>query len=180
MREEIIAKRYAMGLYKAIDSKEFEDIKSELNGFLEILNSNKELKEFLLNPFYTKRQKKSVVEAILNELKFSDKTSNLILLLIEKGRLHYLSFIIGEFVKVWEEENNVYPVTIYTPLKLDSETKKEILKSLEKKFGGKVSPEFLTDKKLIGGILIKYKSTYYDGSVSGALNKLKEKIIKEN
>lgn len=180
MREEIIAKRYAIGLYKAVDKKRFEEARDELKAFLEILNSNSDLKEFLLNPFYTKNQKKEVVQTILDEIKFSEEISNLILLLIDKGRLHYLSFIINEFIKVWEDENNVYPVEIYTPLKLDSETKKEILKSLEKKFGGKVSAEFLIDKKLIGGILIKYKSTYYDGSVAGALNKLKEKIIKEN
>ncbi len=180
MREEIIAKRYALGVYKAIEKKDFEGIRDELKGFLEILRSNKELKEFLLNPFYTKKQKKEVVQAVLKEIKFSEITSNLLLLLIEKGRLHYLSFIIDEFVRIWEEENDIYPVKIYTPLKLDAGIKKEILKSLEKKFGGKVSAEFVLDKSLIGGILIKYRSTYYDGSISGALNKLKEKIIKEN
>ncbi len=180
MREEIIAKRYALGIYKAIDGKNFEETKNELNAFAEILRSNRELKEFLLNPFYTKSQKRSVVEAVLKEIKFSDVSSNLILLLIDKGRLHFLPFIINEFVKIWEDENNIYPVQVYTPLKLDAQIKKEILKSLEKKFGGKVDAEFILDKSLIGGILIKYKSTYYDGSISGALNKLKEKIIKEN
>ncbi len=180
MRADIIAKRYAKGLFEAIDSNNYEKIKEELTSFLKIYNTDKELKPFLENPFYTKYRKIEVMREILKHIDYSEEVKSFINLLTEKNRISFLPYIIDEFIKIWEENNNVYPVDIYTSTKIDSTLREKIISVLEKKFKGKISPRFFISEELIGGILIKHKSTYYDGSVKGILNNLKEKIIKES
>ena len=180
MRAEIIAKRYAKGLFEAIDEGLYEKVKDELNSFLNILETDKELKPFLENPFYTRYQKIEAMQNILKHIKFTEEIKSFINLLVEKNRISFLPYIIDEFIKIWEDKNNIYPVEIYSPIKLDSELKEKVVDALGKKFKGDIAPRFHIDEKLIGGILIKYKSTYFDGSIEGTLNNLKEKIIKES
>ena len=180
MRAEIIAKRYAKGLFEAIGINRFEEIRKELESFLNILDTDKELKPFLENPFYTRYQKIEAMDSILNHTNYSEEVKSFINLLVKKNRISILSYIIDEFVKIWEDKNNIFPVEIYSPMKLDPELEKKVVEAVGKKLKGKISPKFFISEELIGGILIRYKSTYFDGSVNGTLNNLKEKIIKES
>ncbi len=180
MRAEAIAKRYAKGLFEAIDEKSYGKIKDELISFFNILETDKELKPFLENPFYTRYQKIEAMQNILKHLKYTEEIKSFINLLVEKNRISFLPYIIDEFIKIWEDKNNIFPIDIYSPIKLDSELKEKVVGALGKKFKGEIAPRFHIDENLIGGILIKYKSTYFDGSIVGALNNLKEKIIKES
>ena len=180
MRSKIVAQRYAKGLYTAIKKSEFEKIRDEFEKFLSVYNEMEFVRDFFSNMFYTKNQKIEVIEKISNTLKLDERLKRFFVLLVKKRRISMVSEIYDEFVKVWERESNIYPVEIISAKKLTNEEKNKIEKAFSKFLSGKLNPTYSIDEKLIGGVIVKVGSTYYDGSIKGALNKLKETIIKEN
>lgn len=49
--------------------------------------------------------------------------------------------------------------------------------SIKKKFNQSAEVELHIDENLIGGVIIRYKDDYFDGSIAGQLEKLKQKLI---
>jgi len=177
--ETTIAKRYAKGLYKAIEKNNYSKIEKQLKAFSKLLSTNIELKNFFENPMYTRKEKSALIKKILSNLDFIDLINRFFILLAENNRMNLLPEIIDEIKKIYFKDNNVFPLDVYTPMKLDKEEKEKIINTFRKKLKGKIKAEFYVDKKVIGGILVKYKSTYYDGSIMGFLNKIKDNILKE-
>ena len=66
------------------------------------------------------------------------------------------------------------PQTSAVPLK-DSETK-GIVDLIAKQTGKKIIAESDVEPKLMGGVRVQYGNSVLDGSVSGALKRLKERL----
>ncbi len=179
MSSKIVAERYAKGLYLAIGKKNFSNIREQFESFVKFYRENKELQEFFLNMFYTKNQKIEVIEKICDSAKFDDKLKRFLVLLVKKRRISIVEVIYEEFIKVWHRDNNIYTIEVISAKSLNEKEKKSIKEAFSKKFGGKIEAKFYEDSSLIGGVLVRVGSTYYDGSVKGAIEKLKETIIKE-
>ena len=58
MREEIVAKRYAKGLFESLTAEEtFDRVRDELAGFVELLRREEDLSGYLCNPMLEKTAK---------------------------------------------------------------------------------------------------------------------------
>ena len=80
-----IAKRYARAFYEiAAEENQLEKYYRELSGFAAIINSSKDLKEFLANPIFDQSEKKAVIESILQRTDISGITANFLKLLADK------------------------------------------------------------------------------------------------
>ena len=181
MRENSLAKRYAKALVGTIkDREEYVEIKEGLEDFLKLLNQNEDFRVGMETLFFSKKQKKEMIDTLHNKIKFKKKLYNFFLALIEENRMALLDLIIGQMEELWYERNGIEKLRVYSAVKLNENQEKRLIHELEKSYNRKVVIEKEVDKSLIAGIKIQRGSIFYDFSVNGNLNKLKQALIEES
>jgi F-type H+-transporting ATPase subunit delta len=60
---------------------------------------------------------------------------------------------------------------------LQDQERAKIEKEVAELAGTRVNATFLEDKSLIGGAIVRIRSTIYDGSVRGRLERLRERLV---
>jgi F-type H+-transporting ATPase subunit delta len=94
----------------------------------------------------------------------------------ENGRLGILStvsLLFAEYRNEWAKE---VEADVVSATELSSEQQQQISVSLEKRLARKVKLNCSIDASLIGGVIIKSGDLVIDGSVSGKLSRLSEKL----
>ena len=132
----------------------------------------------LLSPKHDAEVKKGVVEAIASKKGFNPTTKNFLLLLVDKGRLPLLPEMYRSYQKLSDEKAGRMNAAAVTASQLTEPLIKEIVTSLEKRTGKKVSLSSEVEPALIGGVIIKIGDIIYDGSIKTQLNKLRDNIKK--
>ena len=179
MKTGAAAQRYAKAVFSlGVDSGEFERIGQEIGAVVEAIDTNDALRVILLSPQHDAEVKKGVVEAIASKKGFNLTTKNFLLLLVDKGRLPLLPEMYRSYQKLSDEKAGRVNATVVTASQLSEPLMKEIITSLEKKTGKKVSLSSEVDPALIGGVVIKIGDIIYDGSIKTQLHKLKDNILK--
>ncbi len=84
--------------------------------------------------------------------------------------------ILKEFTRLVRLELSNRHAVIESPAVLDAVSVKQITGNLQKKFGGDITTEFLTNPALLGGLRIKLGSDVWDGSISSRLATLSKQI----
>jgi len=178
MKSHILVKRYTLGLVNSVKNEaEFSALLRELSAFNGLLQTHKDLKDTLLNPFLPLSRKLQIAQELLAATSTEKKAERCILLLVENGRLELLPQIIESLPDAWNDEKgvNTYEVASVVPLSDDQRKKLKVkLERLEKK---PVVLKYRLDPELVGGLMIKRKNIVYDISIKGSLLRLKEKII---
>ncbi|HNX42391.1 MAG: ATP synthase subunit delta [Candidatus Aminicenantes bacterium ADurb.Bin508] len=181
MREEIVAKRYAKGLFESLTADEtFDRVRDELAGFVELLRREEDLSGYLCNPMLEKTAKVSLLESLFAKTGSSSLVNRFLLLLVEKRRVEILEAVLKHYVLLGQESRNIFPVEVSSPLPLTESEKEALTVVLEKRLGGRVEAEYRIDPSLIGGLVVRSGTTFFDGSVAGKIRRLKETIVKES
>ena len=87
-----------------------------------------------------------------------------------------LKKIFSEFNNLLDEKNGVIEVTVTTTDSIDRTVKNKIQLSLEKTLNCKIKLKEITDKSIIGGIILKVNSIMIDNSIR---NKLQDYNLSE-
>jgi len=65
-------------------------------------------------------------------------------------------------------------VTVKTVMPLNADLKVKTINFISKKAGNETEIEYIIDKNILGGIIIKIGDVVYDGSIKRQITKLKE------
>lgn len=169
-----IAKRYARAFFElAEEEKKLEQYYSELSLFSSIIEKNKDLKGFLVNPIFDQEDKKRVLEQVINKLSLSPMTINFLKLLIDKRRIDVLADIESCYRQQMDEVLKKLRATVKTAFPLSEEMLAYVISGLEKMTGKQVEVTVETDESLLGGIMIGVGDTLYDGSIKSQLNNMR-------
>jgi F-type H+-transporting ATPase subunit delta len=101
---------------------------------------------------------------------------NLVAVLIDHRRTHFLEPIIRQLEKELDTRLGFVEAQITSARMLDSSEKSEFEAQVGKLTGKKVRAHYGEDASLLGGAMVRVGSTIYDGSVKGQLERLKEAI----
>ncbi len=179
MSAQRIAIRYATPLLDlSIEQKVEDKVKSDLDSFIELCESNRDFLLMLNSPVIPHLRKAGIVKKIfqgkVNELtmKFFDIT-------IRKNRENVLYEIAQEFISLFNQKKGLQKATLTTAVAVDAKLKKEF-EGLVKSLTGK-SPvlEEKVNSEIIGGYELTIGDKRLDASVSGQLRSLKLKFSKE-
>ena len=91
-----------------------------------------------------------------------------------------LYLIISQMEELWYEKNGIEKFKVYSAVELSENQEKRLIEELEKYHKKRVIFEKEIDKSLIAGIKIQKGSVFYDFSINGNLNKLKDALLEEN
>jgi F-type H+-transporting ATPase subunit delta len=126
-------------------------------------------------PTISEQEKLSLVEDV-----FSGKTSgnvyNFLRLLTVNERMGSFPQITRAFKTMYNNRFDIAEITVTSSLPLTDELRGKISAKMEKITGKLVSVTEKVDKSIIGGVMIDYGNTRYDGSVKTRLAELKKEI----
>ena len=177
MKSHILVKRYTQGLVGALaDEPEFITVQRELAEFQELLSSHEALKGTLASPFVAARKKTRVIKDVLAVSGFTAKTSRLILLLFEHGRLDLLGDMLEALPVIWNERRGVATFDVSSVVTLADAQKKRLKAELERLEGRPVFLRYSIDPRLVAGLSLQRGNVVYDASLRGHLAKIKERI----
>ncbi len=152
---------------------------AELRSIAELLKQNPELRNVWENPAIPAKEKRGVLDAIVRREGFSKPARNLMAVLMDHRRVHFLEAIIKQLQKELDARLGIAEAEITSAHPLGEPDKRVLEGQIEKLTGKKVRARYQQDGSLLGGAVVRIGSTVYDGSVLGQLERIKEAMSSE-
>jgi len=178
MITQVISRRYAHALFLSTREKGLIDLAYEqFNDLNNLLVADASLMNFLKAPQVLEESKISLIRNVFKE-RLENLFVEFVVVLIEKGRIGYLSNIIKEFNYLVETEKGIGRVTVLTARKISESQREALTAKLVKKTGLKIFLEEKVDPSIIGGMIVKMYDQIIDGSVEYALKMVQDRLEK--
>ena len=149
---------------------------AELHAIATLLAESSDLPRVWENPAVPADQKRSLLDAIAQRDGISKQVRNLVAVLIDHRRMHFLDPVIKQLEKELDARLGFAEAEIISSRDLGDAEKREVEAQVEKLTGKKVRARYAQDASLLGGAVVRVGSTIYDGSVKGQLERMKEAI----
>jgi F-type H+-transporting ATPase subunit delta len=173
-----VANTYARAFADVVLSAHLDSDRSisELRTIASLLNQSSDLRRVWENPAVPAEQKRGVLDVIVERDGISKQVRNLVAVLIDHRRVHFLGPIIVQLEKELDARLGFAEADITSARPLVDAEKREFEAQVGKLTGKKVRARYGQDASLLGGAVVRLGSTIYDGSVKGQLERLKEAI----
>jgi F-type H+-transporting ATPase subunit delta len=149
---------------------------AQLRAIASLLAESSELRRVWDNPAIPAEQKRRVLDVIAERDGISKQVRNLVAVLIDHQRIHFLEPIITQLEKELDARLGFAEAQITSARALSDAEKQEFVAQVGKLTGKKVRARYGQDAALLGGAVVRIGSTIYDGSVKGQLERMKEAI----
>jgi F-type H+-transporting ATPase subunit delta len=170
-----IARPYAEALFRVAKSGNlaaWSDLVSEMAA----VAGHPDVKAFAGNPKHSDQQ---IVDTFLSLLKssVSAEAKNFVAMLVENGRLVLLPEIGIQFHALKNAQEGAADAEIASAFELSDAQVKELVATLERKFGRKLKPSVTVDQSLIGGVRVTVGDEVLDSSVRAKLQKMHTALL---
>ena len=173
-----VASTYARAFADVVLSRHLDADRSiaELRTIASLLAESSELRRVWDNPAIPADQKRRVLDVIAKRDEVSTQVRNLVAVLIDHRRMHFLDPIILQLAKELDARLGFAEAEITSTRELGDAEKREFEVQVGKLTGKKVRAQYEQDASLLGGAVVRVGSTIYDGSVKGRLERIREEI----
>jgi len=152
-----------------------DELLADLKNVNEKINTNLDLKKYLLDPQIKFEKKKQALRIVFQNF-INEKTYNFLFILIKDKRLNYLNKIIEDTIKKRKEKENLLEAIIESVVPLESMQENMIKQMLAEKTNKQILIKNLINADLIAGLRIKLEDVVIDNSVQGKIERLRNKI----
>ena len=167
-----VGRRYSKAIFEIAEEKnQVKEIYEMLNSAMVLHRTDKESKNFILNPLNDNEQKKSVLNKIFG--KDNSENLNILLYILDKGRMNCIKYIVAEYLKIYYKKNRILDVRATFTKELTDEQKKKLINKLSQKTGKEINLEIKIDKNILGGGIIRIGDKIIDGSIRRELDNWK-------
>jgi F-type H+-transporting ATPase subunit delta len=171
-----LARRYAKALFLAAQGdRQVQKVGDDLDGVMNALEQSGMMKAYLQNPRIPRSNKLARLNEVFGK-EIQPVTLRLLQLLIRKRRETLLHAVYSEYQKLREEFEGVVRTTILSAVYLPEDQQLALIRKLETDTGKRLIPSFEVDSKLIGGVRVELGDYQIDGSVAGALDRLRDHV----
>lgn len=168
-----VGRRYSKAIFEIAEEKnQVKEIYEMLNSAMVLYRTDKEFKNFILNPLIDNEQKKSVLNEIFG--KDNSENLNILLYILDKGRMNCIKYIVAEYLKIYYRKNRILDVKATFTKELTDEQKKKLIDKLSQKTGKEINLVIKVDKDILGGGIIKIGDKIIDGSIRRELDNWKK------
>jgi F-type H+-transporting ATPase subunit delta len=172
------ANRYARALLDVVVKEKLVDpqvVEAQLAGVVGLFERHLTLKSVLLNPAVPAPRKRAVVEA-LAKTTVAPVLTKLLALLAERDRLVILPDLLAAYSERLLDHLRVVRAELTTAATLPDDRAKAVERILTSLTGRSVVLATRVDPSIIGGVVARIGNTVYDGSITGQLQRIKEKL----
>jgi F-type H+-transporting ATPase subunit delta len=172
----IVASRYAKALLDlALESKQPEEVRKDMQFVKEICNSNRDFVLLLDSPVIKTDKKIAVFNSIFQG-KVSKTTGAFLNLIASKRREGYIRQIANEFDEQYKLYKHITTVKVESAVALDKKSKEQILEIVKKSANGEIELVEKVNPELIGGFVLTINDKQVDQSVKRRLNDLRKTL----
>ena len=161
----------------ANDNSELETVENNVNEFLEIYSTSKELKNFIKNPTQSQSIQLEILYKISTQMNFSKITKNFLGLLVIKRRIFYIKKIFLSFLTLASTQRGELKASLVSSKNLTSEELENLSKDLSKTMGAPITFDYEVDENLIGGLKMQIGSLMIDTSIQNKLKKYEQIML---
>lgn len=167
---------YAEALYSlAADENKSKEILDDLECVCQSLSENRAYIKLINAPDIVFEEKEKLIDEAFGA--GVDKYVLNILKLLAKNRLFNIIYDLkDEYEKSYNKDNNIEKATVISARELSESLKEKLLSKLCKMTGKTVVIDYVTDEKVLGGLVVRFSDTQIDASVKTRLEALKEKL----
>ena len=165
-----VARPYAEALYRVAKSGNLAAW-SELVSEMANVAAHADVQALSQNPNVPEEQIVAIFLALLKS-PLTDEAKNFIGMLVENGRLSLLPEIGAQFHVLKNAQEGAADAEITSAFALSDAQVKELIATLEKKFGRKLNPSVAVDNSLIGGVRVVVGDEVLDTSVRAKLQQM--------
>jgi F-type H+-transporting ATPase subunit delta len=149
---------------------------SGLRSIARLMKESTALRRVWENPAVPADQKRRLLDAIVQREDIERHVRNLVAVLIDHRRIHFLKQITDQLVKELDARLGFADAQITSARELAAAERRTLESQIAKLTGKKVRAQFGLDSSLLGGAVVRVGSTIYDGSVKGQLERIKATI----
>jgi F-type H+-transporting ATPase subunit delta len=179
MGPTIIARNYAETLLELADRHGGESTVDEYGEALEtvadLLHSEPRVRQFLTTPSLDAATKQQALRAAL-EKRVPELFLRFALVVVEKRRQGLFGVIAEEYRSLVDERRGRMRANVRLSHEPDDALRREIVDSLERRFGRSIIAEFVVDPNLIGGVIIRVGDQILDGSFRRRVSTLRRRL----
>ncbi|ABM01850.1 F0F1 ATP synthase subunit delta [Shewanella amazonensis] len=169
-----IARPYAKAAFDFAVEKQAVDSWAEMLGFAALVSENETMRPLLAGSMASSALAKLFIDVCGEQL--NEHGQNLIKVMAENGRLEVLPAVAQLFAEYRLEWAKEVEADVVSATELSDAQQQQIGVSLEKRLARKVKLNCSVDAGLIAGVIIKAGDLVIDGSVSGKLARLSDKL----
>ena len=161
----------------ANDNSELETVENNVNEFLEIYSTSKELKNFIKNPTQSQSIQLEILYKISTQMNLSKIIKNFLGLLVIKRRIFYIKKIFLSFLTLASTQRGELKASLVSSKNLTSEELENLSKDLSKTMGAPITFDYEVDENLIGGLKMQIGSLMIDTSIQNKLKKYQQIML---
>lgn len=174
---ERLTRRYALALIESYENNE-QRLRafSELKALVDYFNETPKAWELMTHPLVKKRDKQAFLQALTKT--FDAHTQTFLRLVLDHDRFNLIRDMTFMYERLLSERTGQRTVDIYAARPLAPDVKEKLLKAVERYVGRAVELHETIDPNLLGGFVITIDDMRFDGSIRGALDRLKRVLVK--
>jgi F-type H+-transporting ATPase subunit delta len=165
-----IARPYAEALFRVAKSGNLGAWSNLVSEMAQVA-SHPDVKEFAINPKVSDQQATDTFLSLLRS-DVTPEARNFVGMLAENGRLTLLPEIAEQFHELKNAQEGAADAEITSAFEISDAQVKDLVATLEKKFGRKLNPSVTVDPSLIGGVRVAVGDEVLDTSVRAKLQKM--------
>ncbi|MEW6364087.1 MAG: ATP synthase F1 subunit delta [Acidobacteriota bacterium] len=174
---EILARRYAKAFVNTLASPaEFSAAMADLKRVDSLIAEHKDLRDALFHPSLPNQKKSDVLRSVLSLLKISAKAESFCLAVVQRGRIIIIREIVAAVEKEWERRRRIVEVEIRSAIPLKSAQRERLEAELARITSSMLKPIYKLDSSVMAGVVARIGTTYYDGSLKGQLERIRQTL----
>ena len=175
-----VARRYAKAVMSLCDERgDGEVVRTALDGLGAVLAQVPQALQFLANPTLAYDQRRTLLVQLLDATAVQGTARNLVLLLLDKGRIAEILGVRQEFSTLLDLRTGRVEAQVSSSVELSAAVRERVQGLLGRLLGKEVVLMARVDPALIGGVVVRIGNTVWDGSVANHLNRLRQQLIAE-
>ena len=170
----ILATRYAKPLLDlAIEKNQLEAVYKDMLDIKNICQTNADFTLMLKSPIIKTDKKKEVIHAIF-KASINALTLAFLDIITDKGREKYIQNISIAFIEQYKKHKNIITAVVTSAIGLDAAMRNKVLELVKQSAQSEIELIEKTDKKLIGGFILRINDNQVDASIVRKLDNLRK------
>jgi len=153
-----------------------DELLSELQGMVELLDRQPEFESLLASPIVDAAAKRQLLEALLRG-KASDLLVDALQVMRRKGRLDLLRAVAAAYRKDWLARRGKVEVQVTSAVPLDDSLRDELRHAAKERTGRDPILVERVDPSILGGLVVTIGDDRFDDSVARELARLEESLL---
>ncbi|MGV3615796.1 MAG: ATP synthase F1 subunit delta [Fimbriimonas sp.] len=176
MEDKRVGRRYAQALFTAATNLDVVgSVESDLALIVGLFENDPRFRHFVYAPYAGSDEKLAIVDRIFSD-RVTALTMQFLRVLLDKRRELEIPSIYHSYVELRRQAQNAVHVVVTSATEMTEDQRSRLLAKLQQQLNTTVEADFKVDPRIVGGVRVAFGNSVLDGSVRGALNRLRERL----